>query len=92
MESHPSGALRQVNIHVLDNSSLNFSIEIQPNETTNLYTDSDAICTVKLNNKTYLRLLNGTTTFEQEAAQNNIEVSGDSNLLRYLGKRLRSSN
>jgi hypothetical protein len=67
---------------------MNFSIVIE--DIDNSFEQST--CIVKLNKDTYQRLFNGESTFELEARINNIELSGNTYLLRDFGKSLRNSN
>ena len=55
-------------------------------------TEIQSECVVNMNHETYQLLLSNLTTFEIEAAKGNLEVSGDTNLLRNFGKLLRNSN
>ena len=87
MSKSPLGQTGVVNIIVTDADENSFSYHVQLNDS-----DNETSCRVSMNNATYLRFLAGTTTFEIEAGNNNIEVSGDSNLLRNFGKSLRNSN
>ncbi len=55
-------------------------------------TDFKSECSVQMTQETYQLFLSNLTTFEIEAAKGNLQVSGDTNLLRDFGKSLRNSN
>ena len=88
MSKSPPQLSNIVKIIVVDMPENSFELEILSDGST----DIDAVCSLKMDNETYQKLLEGKTTLEIEAGINNIEISGDTNLLRNFGKSLRNSN
>ena len=76
-----------IKIVVNDSQQDNFEIAVDADESENANS-----CTVKMDKETFNRLLAGNSTIEIESGNNNIEISGDTILLRKLGKKLRYSN
>ena len=76
-----------IKIVVNDSQQDNFEITVDADESENANS-----CTVKMDKETFNRLLAGNSTIEIESGNNNIEISGDTILLRKLGKKLRYSN
>lgn len=75
-------------ILVTDDTSLNFSYDIAT-RTSHSGTTDNADCMVRMTSETFSRLLDGTSTFEREAYEGSLTISGDSHLLRHFGKSLR---
>ena len=88
MTKSPSDQSSTISIIVIDAPKNNFNVNIQVKTETN----SSNECTIKMNNRAFKKLMDGETTFEIEAGNDNIEISGNTNLLRHFGKSLRNSN
>ena len=88
MSKDPINRTAYVEIVVLDQPENTFTIEIKDIEVD----DQANKCIIKMNNDTYLKLLEATTTFENEATNGSLEISGNTNLIRSLGKSLRYTN
>lgn len=74
----------EIKIVVTDDPELSF---VQ-----NIDTKLVSECSVKMKAETYQLLILNKTTFEIEAAKGNLEVTGDTKLLREFGKSLRNAN
>ncbi len=73
---------------VIDQKDLSFTYDIDSGVTSSEINGQEN-CTIEVSEVTFNRLLDGTSTFEQEVTAGRLSISGDSQILRDLGKIFR---
>ena len=88
MENEQMTPATTVAIAVIDRPDLSFSYAIDTGVTESGISGEEN-CRIEVSEVIFNRLLDGTSTFEQEVSTGKITISGDSRVLRDLGKVFR---
>lgn len=75
-------------VMVIDQKDLSFTYDIDSGVTSSEINGQEN-CTIEVSEVTFNRLLDGTSTFEQEVTAGRLSISGDNQVLRDLGKIFR---
>lgn len=79
-----------ISVEVTDNPDLNFNFDTTTGQS-NIDQIEDPACKLIVNQATFQKLLDGTSTFEKRKVQNGIlKVEGNNQLLRSFGSAMRS--
>ena len=78
-----------ISVEVTDNPDLNFNFDTTTGQS-NIDQIEDPACKLIVNKATFQKLLDGTSTFEQEVQNGILKVEGNNQLLRSFGSAMRS--
>jgi len=78
-----------ISVEVTDNPDLNFNFDTTTGQS-NVEHIEDPACKLIVNQATFQKLLDGTSTFEQEVQNGILKVEGNNQLLRSFGSAMRS--
>lgn len=80
-----------VEIEVIDDNNLSFFFDVTNNRSTSASKEA-ASAKIEIKKDAYMRLFDGVSTFEVEASNGNLKISGDFAIIREFGKSLRENS
>lgn len=89
MENKQISTSKTIAINVVERDDLTFFYDTESKQTATV-PKSTPICQIQVSKLTFDRLMSGSSTFEQEVSDGEIVISGDSQILREIGKFFRS--